>query len=139
MKGSLIPGAPPTGFNFTGTSLASQPFNEDNDVDPMANTTNLVDCMLVLALGLMMALVTAMNVNLYDIREILDTDLEQIEEPEEIVDEIHNTENAYIEMGMVYQDPTTGKTYVVQENGAAEETQETQDTQAQEGEGANGQ
>ena len=122
MKGSLIPGAPPAGLSLSGSQMASTPFAEDEGVDPMSNITNMVDAMLVLAVGLMMALVTAMNVNLYDIRELLDENLQQIEQPEEIVDEVFNTENPYVELGRVYQDPTTGKTYVITEDGERQET-----------------
>jgi hypothetical protein len=76
----------------------------------------MVDAMLVLAVGLMMALVVALKVSLPDLQEILDEDLTQVDTPEEITDEIQSTENPYIELGRVYQDPITGKTYVLKED-----------------------
>lgn len=122
MQGPLIPGTPPSGFGLGGSSMVSTPFGSDDDVNPMSKITNIADAFLVMALGLMLALVTAMNVSLFDIREILSDNLQQIEQPEEILDDVFNTENPYVELGRVYQDPTTGKTYVINEDGEREET-----------------
>lgn len=124
-----IPGAPAGGMQLgsgsalgtgSGSTLGINNFAEVDDVNPMENMTNMVDVMLVLAVGLMMSLVVAMNVNLLDIKELMDEDLTEVEKPEEIIDDVHSTKNPYQEMGKVYLDPKTGKTYIIKENGELE-------------------
>jgi hypothetical protein len=117
MINGRIPGAPlSSGGGVSSASSKGRPFSQSEDVDPMSGLTNMVDAMLVLAVGLMMALVVALKVSLPDLQEILDEDLTQVDTPEEITDEIQSTENPYIELGRVYQDPITGKTYVLKED-----------------------
>jgi hypothetical protein len=99
-----------------GSTFGSATFGQDEGVDPMANITNMVDAMLVLAVGLMMALVTLMNVNLLDLKEIMEDDLSEVEDAEQIVDDIQMTENPYVEMGTMYVDTATGKQYLLQQS-----------------------
>ena len=119
---SLIPGAPPGGFGFSGSWSNDDPFDTSEEVNPLANLTNLVDAMLVLAVGIMIALVNLLGAHNVNIQELMKEDLTEIVNPEEIVDDIYATENAYQEMGKVYMDPETGKTYVIKEDGSQEET-----------------
>jgi hypothetical protein len=101
-----------------GKSLLSETTSSDEELNPMEGLTNLPDVMLVLAVGLMLALVVNWNI------DVMPKDAPDIEPPaigEEIeVDGIDDGESTeldgsaeYVEMGKVYLDPATGKYYVV--------------------------
>jgi hypothetical protein len=91
----------------------------ENPVEnPMDGLANLADVMLVLACGLMLALVINWNV------DIASKAAESEARAEEIRTELEFTGNAgedlnadaqYEEMGVVYRDPATGKLYLVSE------------------------
>lgn len=119
---SLIPGAPPSGYGFSGSWDNDDPFDSSEDVNPLANMTNLVDAMLVLAVGIMVALVTLLGAHQVNYQELMKEDLSEIDNPEEIADDIYATDSPYQELGKVYMDPETGKTYVMTEDGSSEET-----------------
>lgn len=88
------------------------------DVDPMSSMGNIGDIMLVFACGLMVALVVAWNVDLGQFQQVdMDQELNQ-DEVTEMNNELYGEGNSFVEMGKVYQDPTTGKYYLV-EDGAA--------------------
>lgn len=82
----------------------------EEDVNPNGYLTNLADCMLVMTVGLLVALVTHYGV-----------DLQQTEEPvtgQEVVmdsDGDGAIDDAYKKTGSVYYDETTGKYYMVEE------------------------
>ena len=98
-------------FNREGSFRASKPAEE---VDPMSSLNNIGDVMLVFACGLMVALVVAWNVDLAEFtqvdmaQELQDSDIEHITE------QLYGEGNAFVEKGKVYQDPTTGKFYLVE-------------------------
>lgn len=88
---------------------------EDDGEDPMSGLANLADCMLVLACGLMVALVVAWNIDITKVTEVSKTDTTQeISDLETITDNTNAGGDAYIDMGRVYQDPETGKLYMVE-------------------------
>ena len=92
----------------TGGRLNRQVHVEE-DVNPMETTANLTDAMLVLAVGMMLAVIINWNVDLnkfVDVDEIEASQLndEQVEQVEE--------DKALQEKGSVYQDPETGKYYI---------------------------
>ncbi len=88
------------------------------DVDPMSSMGNIGDIMLVFACGLMVALVVAWNVDLAQFQQVdMDQELNQ-DEVTEMNNELYGEGNSFVEMGKVYQDPATGKYYLV-EDGAA--------------------
>ena len=86
------------------------------DEDPLEMMANLMDVMLVFACGLMLALIVNWNVDLggsqevdyVNGQEVTDTELSS-SESESQIDENQN----YRKMGEVYQDPETGKLYMV--------------------------
>ena len=95
--------------------------------DPMAGTTNLVDAMLVLALGFLIFAVIGWNLQsvifsdmspedrqaaMESIKEI--TNVTQGEKLNETPDTSNQTGQGYTEMGKVYKDPSTGKLIMVQ-------------------------
>lgn len=87
-----------------------------DDADPMASVANIADIMLVFACGLMMALVTVWNIDFTPLSELQDKQLEAIDTPEDMPEDMSDAGNAYVEKGMVYQDPKTGKYYMVTED-----------------------
>lgn len=82
----------------------------------MASVANIADIMLVFACGLMMALVTVWNIDFTPLSELQDKQLEAIDTPEDMPEDMSDAGNAYVEKGMVYQDPKTGKYYMVTED-----------------------
>ena len=85
------------------------------DVDPMSSMSNIGDCMLVFACGLMVALVMAWNVDLAQFQQVeADQELSQ-DQVSEITEQLYGEGNAFIEKGKVYQDPQTGQYYLVEE------------------------
>ena len=87
-----------------------------DEADPMASVANIADIMLVFACGLMMALVTVWNIDFTPLSELQDKQLEAIDTPEDMPKDMADAGNAYVEKGMVYQDPKTGKYYMVTED-----------------------
>ncbi|MCD8099432.1 MAG: DUF2149 domain-containing protein [Oscillospiraceae bacterium] len=94
-------------------SISSRRYEEEADNSGgMENVANLVDAMLVLACGLMIALITRYNVNL----QILDVQTMTEVQDLEIMENDANSESsgsAYNELGVVYQDPETGTMYLI--------------------------
>ena len=85
------------------------------DVDPMSAMSNIGDVMLVFACGLMVALVVAWNVDLSRFTQVeTDQELSQ-EDVTQMNEQLYGEGDAFVEMGTVYQDPTTGKYYLVQD------------------------
>ena len=96
--------------------------NEDND--PMSGVANLSDVMLVLACGLMVAIVTFWRVDLSHISSIIDREqMREVENAEEIMDS-DQIGKGLESKGTAYMDPETGKVYIVipsEETGENEE------------------
>lgn len=99
----------------------------DYDEDPMAGTTNLVDAMLVIALGFLIFVVISWNMqnvifsdmSQEDKQETMDaiqnvTEVTQGQELNETPDISESSGQGYTEMGRVYQDPSTGKLIMVE-------------------------
>ena len=102
---------------------------ESKEEDPMAGTANLVDAMLVIAVGLLVFLVLAWNM-----QSVLFNDQMTQEQKQQVMDAMHQevtevqegqtlnetpdtsnqTGQGYTEMGKVYKDPSTGKLIMVQ-------------------------
>ena len=99
-----------------GGGLRGGRIRSKEDTDPMASVANIADIMLVFACGLMMALVTIWNIDFTPLSELQDKQLEAIDTPEDMPEDMSDAGNAYVEKGMVYQDPKTGKYYMVTED-----------------------
>ena len=101
---------------------------ESEEEDPMAGTANLVDAMLVIAVGLLVFLVLAWNMQSVLFNEnltpeqkeqVMDAMNQEVTEVQEgqVLNETPDTSNqtgqGYTEMGKVYEDPSTGKMIMV--------------------------
>lgn len=89
------------------------------DVNPLDGLINLADIMLVLAAGLMLALIINWNIDIGD----TGGEAMSVSQGEEVTENMQglgqdSAENAvdytqYEKMGIVYKDPVTGKLYMV--------------------------
>ncbi|HIQ14331.1 MAG TPA: DUF2149 domain-containing protein [Leucothrix sp.] len=96
----------------------------EQDTDPLTGFANIMDVMLVFALGLMLALIAQSN----DLREhfSLDPKLKEkqkinvttgnelVETPESIKNALEGGADGMQSMGQVYKDPKTGKLILIQ-------------------------
>lgn len=88
----------------------------DGEEDPMAGTANLVDAMLVIAVGLLIFLIISWNMQGVLMEESSNhqtTDVEQGEKISNAPDVSNSSGEGYTEMGTVYKDPKTGKLIMV--------------------------
>ncbi len=89
----------------------------EGDFDPMASVANVVDVMLVLSVGLTIAISTYWNLDFADIQEVLMKDeVTEVEDIETLSTEITEGGSAYNALGTVYEDPATGKMYLLTED-----------------------
>ena len=89
--------------------------------DPMAGTSNLVDAMLVIAVGFLVFVIISWNMQaMIDPNQSIQEKLQQQKEVEqgkqlnETPDTSNSTGQGYTEMGKVYKDPATGKMILVE-------------------------
>jgi hypothetical protein len=102
--------------DFSSSRFSSAGFDTEPDADPRVGLVNLADVMLVFACGLMLALVAYWNLDVSNMREVIQS--EQVTEVQDVED-ITNEAGAgggFIELGKVYQDPMTGKYYMLQDD-----------------------
>ncbi|MGI6737137.1 MAG: DUF2149 domain-containing protein [Anaerovoracaceae bacterium] len=97
----------------SGHLSSTEDWKEEN-INPLDGVTNMVDVMLVLAVGIMMALIMHWNVNIHsvqDVQELKDAQTLNDKQVQEVEDN-----NGLQEKGTVYQDPATGKYYLKVDN-----------------------
>ncbi|MBR5228561.1 MAG: DUF2149 domain-containing protein [Firmicutes bacterium] len=93
---------------------------ESEDINPMEYVANLADVMLVFACGLMLALITYWNVDVVGIGQTA-VDINQGQEVTSQMQNLTDEQGEGLEgsglneYGKVYQDPETGKLYMVME------------------------
>lgn len=103
--------------SYYGSNSSFRPARQVEEVDPMSSLGNIGDIMLVFACGLMVALVVAWNVDLGQFTQVeMDQEISQ-NDIEQITEDLYGEGNAFVEKGTVYQDPTTGKYYLVEDQG----------------------
>lgn len=91
--------------------------------DPMAGTANLVDAMLVIAVGFLVFVIISWNMqamidpdqNIHDQMQQKMTEVDQGQPLNETPDTSNSSGQGYTEMGKVYKDPATGKLIMVEE------------------------
>ncbi len=89
----------------------------EGDADPMLGFANIMDVMLVFALGLMLALISQSQ----ELRQhfkleqktVVTTGKELAEPPESVKEMLRNQGDGMESLGQVYRDPTTGKLILV--------------------------
>ena len=85
----------------------------------MSSMGNIGDIMLVFACGLMVALVVAWNVDLGKFTQVEMDQTQEVDDVERMTEMLYGEGNAFVERGTVYQDPQTGKYYLVEEEDTA--------------------
>ncbi|MBR5502849.1 MAG: DUF2149 domain-containing protein [Methanobrevibacter sp.] len=102
--------------------------NKGEEEDPMAGAANLVDAMLVIAVGLLVFLVISWNMQAVVFNEDLTpeqkqeamnqmqqvVELDQGQELNDTPDVSNSSGKGYTEMGKVYKDSSTGKLIMVE-------------------------
>lgn len=86
--------------------------------DPMAGTANLVDAMLVIAVGLLVFLIISWNMQGVVMDQVQNQQTSEVEQGEQLnntPDVSESSGQGYTEMGTVYKDPKTGKLIMVEE------------------------
>lgn len=99
----------------------------DDDIDPMAGTTNLVDAMLVLALGFLIFVVISWNMQSVIFSDMSQDQKQQVMESMKQVSEVtqgqelndtpdtsQSSGQGFTELGKVYKDPSSGKLIMVE-------------------------
>ena len=99
----------------------------DDDIDPMAGTTNLVDAMLVLALGFLIFVVISWNMQSVifsdmsqDQKQAVMESMKQVsevtqgQELNDTPDTSQSSGQGFTELGKVYKDPSSGKLILVE-------------------------
>lgn len=98
-------------------SLSSNAYVEAEDADPRVGLVNLADVMLVFACGLMLALVTYWNLDISSMTEVIQAeDMTEVSDIEKMADDMLSGGSSFNQLGMVYQDPMTGKMYMLKED-----------------------
>lgn len=96
-------------------------FEHREEADPMATVANLVDTMLVLAVGIMLALIVSWNLNISENGQVSDNarreDALSDFTEEDITDTDAPGENLE-KQGTVYYDPGTDKYYIIAQDGS---------------------
>ena len=90
--------------------------------DPMAGTSNLVDAMLVIAVGFLVFVIISWNMtamidpdqNIQEMMQQKTAELDQGQQLNETPDTSNSSGQGYTEMGKVYKDPSTGKLIMVE-------------------------
>ena len=100
-----------------GTGRLTEAKKTTEDINPMDGIANLVDAMLVLAVGIMLALIMNWNVDIGTSDKLIQKDnaqeLEQVNDLSEDQTEDVTSDDGLQEMGKVYKDPKTGKLYMI--------------------------
>lgn len=101
--------------------------SSDDDIDPMAGTTNLVDAMLVLALGFLIFVVISWNMQSVifsdmsqDQKQAVMESMKQVsevtqgQELNDTPDTSQSSGQGFTELGKVYKEPSSGKLIMVE-------------------------
>ena len=88
---------------------------DEADAEPMGPMANLVDIMLVFAVGLIAALAARQNGDSHPLKELSKQEVTQGKELPRVPEGVGGAGSGYEPMGKVYRDPETGKLIMVQD------------------------
>ena len=99
----------------------------EGEEDPMAGTSNLVDAMLVIAVGFLIFVVISWNMQSVIFQDMSHEQSQAVQQSPANITEVtegqvlnetpessQNSGQGYMEMGKVYKDPSTGKMIMVE-------------------------
>lgn len=101
------------------SKFSSNLFLNDDGVNPMDGVSNMSDAMLVLAVGIMLALVINWKIDIGKFNNNIKIDKAKMEEFNQDAAKVANDvslgdlESNYVKAGTVYQDLESGRTFVV--------------------------
>jgi len=108
--------------NGSGMLRSGSSFSAREDINPMAAVANLVDAMLVLAVGIMLALIVSWNLNIAENGIVNDNARKEDAVSDFTEEDVTNTTETPSEnlekQGTVYYDPETDKYYVIVQDGS---------------------
>ena len=96
--------------------------SSDEEIDPMVYAVNMIDCMLVLAVGFLIFTIMSMSAVSSDthespiIKQVVD--LNQGQELNTTPQTSSSSTTGLTALGTVYKDPETGKMIMIQQNGS---------------------
>ena len=106
--------------NGSGILHSERSFTRREEIDPMATVANLVDAMLVLAVGIMLALIVSWNLNISENGLVNDNAKKEdavSDFTEEDIQDAEVSTDKLEKQGTVYYDPETDKYYVIAQDG----------------------
>ena len=98
--------------SFSQSQFGQSAFEMGEDVNPSAYIVNLADCMLVLAVGFLVALVAYWNIDI-SMTDLSGENLAAVD-PASLPQDLSSGGDYYVEAGTVYQDPQTGDLYMIE-------------------------
>lgn len=107
--------------NGSGRLSGGNDFSRRVEADPMASVANLVDAMLVLAVGIMLALIVSWNLNIAENGQVSDNARKEDALSDFTEEDIKDTEvpqDKLEKQGTVYYDPDTDKYYIIAQDGS---------------------
>ncbi len=107
--------------NGSGRLTGQNSFEQREEVNPMAAVANLVDAMLVLAVGIMLALIVSWNLNISASGQVNDNARREdalSDFTEEDITDSEVPEEKLEKQGTVYYDPDTDKYYIIAQDGS---------------------
>ncbi|HKL77208.1 MAG TPA: DUF2149 domain-containing protein [Gammaproteobacteria bacterium] len=87
---------------------------DEADAEPMGPMANLVDIMLVFAVGLIAALAASQNGQDHPLKELSHQEVTQGRELPDVPEGVGGSGSGFEPMGEVYRDPETGKLIMIQ-------------------------
>ncbi|MBQ0018784.1 MAG: DUF2149 domain-containing protein [Clostridiales bacterium] len=106
--------------NGSGRLSSNTRVSQLEDINPMATVANLVDAMLVLAVGIMLALIVSWNLNIMENGHVNDNARKEDALSDFTEKDIQNAETKTEQLekqGSVYYDPETDKYYIIANDG----------------------
>lgn len=86
--------------------------SSDEEIDPMIYAVNMIDCMLVLAVGFLIFTIIFMNASPQEVTKTVDLKLGK-EVNVTSQNSSSSSSNGLTQVGTVYKDPKTGKTILI--------------------------